>query len=316
MLHGRKEDDIRRRPNPRLRIAVLVSTAVVLASMAYSMSRSLAHSQIQRPAIEVSELPRLAGAQLARSDALYVSLAEQNAALKRLVKRNRPLFCAGKKNYAALTFDDGPSNNTPQLLALLKQAGIPATFFVTGKTASDHPQLMKPLAEQGVVMNHSWSHAAFTTLNSKEIKRELADTQAVITKETGQDYMAMRPTYGARNAFTTKTVDKLGYAEILWSADSEDALAKDWRTIAKNAIAGLGPGSVVLMHDRPDATLTALRKRIIPAIRRSGLTMVTVPELMVLNPPTAKQIDAGPRGCNHAGEVNVSGYFGTPKGER
>ncbi len=313
-MDARKMDK-RRRPNPRLRIAVLVSTAVVLASMAYSMTTSLAHTDVRRPSIEVSELPRLAGAELAASDALYVSKAEQNAALKRLVNRNRPLFCAGKKNYAALTFDDGPSSITPQLLKLLKNAGIPATFFVTGKTASDFPQYMQVLAKQGVIANHSWSHAAFTTLSSKDIKRELATTQAVITRETGQDFMAMRPPYGARNSFTTKTVDKLGYAEILWSADSEDALAKDWRTIAKNTIDGIGPGSVVLMHDRPTETLTALRKRIIPAIRRSGLKMVTVPELLVLNPPSAKQLDDGPRGCTHAGEVNVSGYFGIPKGE-
>ncbi|MGB0872395.1 MAG: polysaccharide deacetylase family protein [Solirubrobacterales bacterium] len=313
-MDARKMDK-RRRPNPRLRIAVLVSTVVVLASMAYSMSTSLAHTDVRRPSIEVSELPRIAGAELANSNALYVSPAEQTAALKRLVNRNRPLFCAGKKDYAALTFDDGPSSNTPELLKLLKSAGIPATFFVTGKTATDFPQYMSALAEHGAIANHSWSHSAFTTLNGKEIKRELATTQAVITRETDQDYMAMRPPYGARNSVTTKTVDKLGYAEILWSADSEDGLAKDWRTIAKNTIDGLGPGSVVLMHDRPDETLTALRKRVIPAIRRSGLRMVTVPELLVLNPPSAKQLDEGPRGCTHAGEVNVSGYFGIPKGE-
>lgn len=307
--------DKRRRPNPRLRIAVLVSTLVVLASMLYSMSTSLAHSDIERPSVEVSPLPRAVGEALAASTALYVSEAEQKTALQRLVNRNRPLFCAGTKDYAALTFDDGPSTNTPELLKLLKKAGIPATFFVTGKTASDYPQYMKSLTEQGVIGNHSWSHSAFTTLSVKEIKKELGDTQAVITKESGQDLMMMRPPYGARNDFTTKTVDKLGYAEILWSADSEDALAQDWKAIAKKSIDGLGPGAVILMHDRPDATLTALRKKIIPAIRRSGLTMVTIPDLLVLNKPSNKQLDDGPRGCSHAGKVNVSGFFGKPKGE-
>lgn len=307
--------DKRRSPNPRLRIAVLVSTLVVLASMVYSMSTSLAHSDIERPSVEVSPLPRAVGAAVAASNALYVSEAEQKSALKRLVNRNRPLFCAGTKDYAALTFDDGPSTNTPELLKLLKKAGIPATFFVNGKTAGEYPQYMQSLAEQGTIGNHTVSHTALTTLSAPEIKRELAGTQALITKETDQDFMMMRPPYGARNDFSTKTVDKLGYAEILWSADSEDALAQDWKAIAKKAIDGLGPGAVILMHDRPDATLTALRKKVIPAIRRSGLTMVTIPDLLVLNEPSNNQLDLGPRGCTHAGKVNVSGFFGKPKGE-
>lgn len=308
--------DERRSPNHRLRIAVLVSTLVVLASMLYSMSTSLAYSDIERPVVEVSPLPRTLGAALARSNTIFVSESERKAALQRLVDRKRPLFCAGKKDYAALTFDDGPGAKTPELLALLKRAGIPGTFFVTGATAYDYPQHTKPLAEQGMIANHSWSHAPFTTLNAKEIKRELDDTQAVIKKESGQDYMAMRPPYGDRNERTTKIIEQLGYAEILWSADTEDAIKGDWKTTAKRAVEGLGPGAVILMHDRSDATLKALKKRIIPAIRRSGMTMLTIPDLLVINEPSNKQLAKGPRGCTHAGRVNVSGFFRKPKGER
>lgn len=283
--------------------------------MTYSMSTSLIHTDVDRPAVEVSPVARTVGLQLAASDALYVSEAEQTAALKRLATRNRPLFCAGTKKYAALTFDDGPSTNTPELLKLLKKHGIPATFFVLGKNANEYPEYMKQLGEYGPIMNHTWGHPALPTLSAPEIKREMDDTQAVIKRLTGQDNMAMRPTYGARNDFSTKTVDKLGYAEILWSADSQDALNKGWREVADTSIEGLGPGAVLLMHDRPDATITALRKKIIPWIKKNDLTMVTIPDLLVLNRPSNTQLDEGPEGCRHAGEVNVSGYFGTPKGE-
>jgi peptidoglycan/xylan/chitin deacetylase (PgdA/CDA1 family) len=120
----------------------------------------------------------------------------------------------------------------------------------------------------------------------------------------------MRPPYGARDAQSQKQIYKMGYAEMLWSADSQDGLSKSWRTIAQNAIAGLGPGANILFHDGPTATLTALRRKIIPAIRKSGLTMVTLPELLVLNPPSDAQLKAGPSGCSHAGKKNVSGVPG------
>jgi peptidoglycan/xylan/chitin deacetylase (PgdA/CDA1 family) len=122
--------------------------------------------------------------------------------------------------------------------------------------------------------------------------------------------MMMRPPYGARNPQTERLTRKLGYAEILWSADSQDGLAKPAETIAQNAIDGLGPGSVILFHDGTNpATLTALKKKIFPAIRKSNLTMVSIPELLVLNPPSDAQLAAGPMGCSHAGRVNVSGTF-------
>lgn len=259
--------------------------------------------------IEVSTVPTAVGLDIANSEAIYISPKEQSAALKRLVKLKIPLFCAGTKKYAALTFDDGPSATTPELVKLLKEEGIPATWFDLGNnSASDLPGL-KLHANYGPVANHSWSHTDLTTLSKSDIKTELNDTQDVFKQNTAQDWKMMRPPYGARDPQSQKTTLKLGYAEMLWSADSQDGLAKPWQTIAKNAVDGLGPGANILFHDGPKATLTALRRKIIPAIRKSGLTMVTLPELLVLNPPSDAQLKMGGRGCSHAGRKNVSGVF-------
>lgn len=259
--------------------------------------------------IEVSTVPAAIGLDIASSGAIYISPKEQAAALKRLVKLKEPLFCAGTKNYAAISFDDGPSATTPELLKLLKEEGIPATWFDVGKnSASDIPGL-KLHAGYGPIGNHTWDHTDLTTLSRADIKTELDDTQDVIKQNTGQINMFMRPPYGVRDLQTQKLTYKLGYAEMLWSADSQDGLAKPWQTIARNAINGLGPGANILFHDGPAATLTALRRKIIPAIRKSRLTMVTLPELLVLNPPSDAQLKAGASGCTHAGKKNVSGVF-------
>ncbi|MGK2877402.1 MAG: polysaccharide deacetylase family protein [Solirubrobacterales bacterium] len=273
------------------------------------MATSLAHTDVVRPTIEVSTLPSAMGLDIAASEAIYISPAEQKAAMRRLVRLKEPLYCAGTKKYAALTFDDGPSATTPELVKLLKDEGIPATWFDLGNNANADVAGLKLHASYGPLANHSWSHTALTTLAPRDIKKELDDTQEVFKQQTGQNNLMMRPPYGARNAESQRVTRKLKYAEMLWSADSQDGLAKPWRLIAKNSIDGLGPGAVILFHDGPKATVEALRRTIIPAIRKSGLTMVTLPELLVLNPPSDAQLKAGPKGCSHAGRVNVSGVF-------
>jgi peptidoglycan/xylan/chitin deacetylase (PgdA/CDA1 family) len=288
---------------------MLVCAALVVLSMVFAAATSLGSSDIVRPAIEVSALPRTMALDVAGSDAVYISPAEQTAALRRLRKSKQPIFCGGTKNYAALTFDDGPSATSPQLLKLLRDEGIPATWFDLGRNAESFQKDLLAQAAHGPLANHTWDHKALTTLSPQDIEAELTNTQQLMKSQTGQNNMMMRPPYGARDDATQRFVRKLGYAEILWSADSQDALAKPWQTVAKNAVDGLGPGSILLFHDGPAATLTALKKKIIPAIHRSGLTMVTIPELLVLNPPTDQQLAAGPMGCTHAGRVNVSGTF-------
>lgn len=219
--------DIRRTSNRRLRLAVLVCVVSVLFSMLFSMSRSPENNDVVRPVIEVSTFPAEIGLDIASSGAIYISPKQQAAALKHLAKLREPLFCAGTKNYAAISFDDGPSATTPELLKLLKEEGIPATWFDVGKnSASDIPGL-KLHARYGPIGNHTWDHSDLTTLSRADIKTELDQ----------------------------RLTDKLGYAEMLWSADSQDGLAKPWRTIAKNAINGLGPGANILFRDGPAARL-------------------------------------------------------------
>lgn len=305
--------DKRRRPNPPLRIAALATVGVLFVSMLVTMARSSAHTEIVRPAVEVSSIASTAALDVAASNALYVSQKEQEDAIKRIVKSKQPLFCAGTKKYATLTFDDGPSAVTEKLIALLKKEGLPATWFDLGSNANEFPEKLKAQGDYGPIGNHTWDHPDLRNLSNDEIEQQLDSTQETIKAATGQNWKMMRPPYGARNEQTQRKIYKMGYAEMLWSADSQDALGKDWKTVATNAINGMGPGAVLLFHDRPEATLEAFKKKIIPAIRKSDLTWVTLPQLLVLNPPSLEQLSRGASGCSHAGRVNVSGYFTNPE---
>jgi peptidoglycan/xylan/chitin deacetylase (PgdA/CDA1 family) len=301
------------------RTAAIVAL-VLLAALASAVHAELTNNHGDRigGVIAVSPLPWRIGRELASSNEFYVTRAEEDRALAQLVHYSTPLFCGGLGRYAALTFDDGPSPTSPELLSLLRRAGVPATFFVVGRNAQQRPAELGSLQRAGAIGNHTWSHPQLTLLKPPAIANELRLTNTLLAAHVpprSAPYRMSRPPYGARNTMVTTTFDHLHYAEILWSADSADALGRPWQVIAQNVKNGLGPGAVILMHDGPAATLEALRRKILPAIRRSGLTMVTVPELLVLDPPGKQRLESGPHGCAHAGKVNVSGNFASRRGE-
>lgn len=307
--------DKRLRPNPRLRIAALISALLVLVAMVQTASSSLTHTEVVRPQISASAVPGTIGLSVAASDAAYISAEEQRAAVRRIARSGRPLFCGGTKNYAAITIDDGPSATTPELIAALSEASVPVTWFSLGENAEERPEGLKAQAEYGPVGNHGWDHTSLAHLSQKDFKKQVGDTQKVITELTGQDHKILRPPYGARSPASEKLTKKLGFADILWSADSQDGLSKPADVIAKNSLDGLGPGAILLLHDGTNpATLEALKTKVLPELKRRNITLVSIPDLLVLNPPSSEQLRAGPWGCSHTSRSNVSGsYLPTPE---
>jgi peptidoglycan/xylan/chitin deacetylase (PgdA/CDA1 family) len=94
-----------------------------------------------------------------------------------------------------------------------------------------------------------------------------------------------RPPYGARNARVDRISRRLGMIEVLWSIDSGDSMGNNWRQIGREVLRNIRPGSVVLLHDNRGQTIRALRRLILPGIKKRGLIPVTVPELLMLDPP-------------------------------
>lgn len=260
-------------------------------------------------ATEDAKLYARAAKVLTRSPATTVTLAQQRIAVGRLARSGKPLFCGGTKPYVALTFDDGPTQGTPQLVRLLKRAGVSATFFVLGQRLDARPKLAEDMQSVGYIANHSWSHPPFTTLTPAQMRSEIHTAQGAIKATDAESWKLFRPPYGDRNAKVAAVVKGERFVEVLWSADTEDALGDPWRRVASYATQGIGPGAIILMHDGRESTLLALRRKILPAIKKRKLQFVTLPELLALNPPSAKQLAAGPRGCARAGKRNVSGLF-------
>ena len=180
----------------------------------------------------------------------------------------------------ALTFDDGPGDQTDRLLAALREKGVRATFFTIGKNVKANPGIVKKEAAEGhSVGNHSWDHPQLTKLTPEELRKELKNTSDSIVEAGAPAPVLMRPPYGSSNAAVLKAIGENGMAETRWDVDTEDWKNKNAAVTTQRALAGARPGSVILMHDIHASSVDAV-PGLIDQLRAKGYTLVTVPQLM------------------------------------
>jgi len=165
-----------------------------------------------------------------------------------------PLPPPGSKVF--LTFDDGPSVYTPQILSELQAEGVPATFFVIGQNAQKAPTFVQQEHADGeVIGDHTWDHQDLTTLSSDQVKSELQSTADEITSLTGTPPTLWRPPFGAFNDTVTQIASSLGLSMRLWDIDTQDWTMPGTATIVNNVVNNVRPGVIILMHDgSPDLT--------------------------------------------------------------
>jgi peptidoglycan/xylan/chitin deacetylase (PgdA/CDA1 family) len=228
-------------------------------------------------------------------------------ALRMLHAGSAPIYCGGGRPYAALTFDDGPGTYTALALRILRAAHLRATFFLVGRNLATFSKLARADAQMGALGNHTWSHPFLPALSSAAIDQQIESTSVGIRRYTGVSVQLFRPPYEARNANVDAAAHRRGLLEILWNVDSRDSLGANYAAIARNVLAGLSPGAIVLLHENRGQTIRALKFSIIPALRRFHLHMVTVPQLLALDPPTRAQLRAGRLGCHYQGAVTAGG---------
>ncbi|TFY63249.1 hypothetical protein EVJ58_g3356 [Rhodofomes roseus] len=174
--------------------------------------------------------------------------------------------CPTKNNWG-LTYDDGPSQYTTDLLAYLDQQDIRGTFYVVGSRAISRPALLQAEYIQGhQIAVHTWSHPYMTTKSNEEIIAELGWTKKIIKDALGVTPLYWRPPYGdiddrvraigmAMNLYpvmwtrisSTQTFDTLDYDLAGGQATPVEVL-DSWDAIMNNA-SQIDTGFIVLEHD-------------------------------------------------------------------
>ncbi len=192
---------------------------------------------------------------------------------------------AVENKWIALTFDDGPDGKyTPQVLDILKENQIKATFFVVGIQAKKYPEVLKRIAEEGhAIGNHSWDHKDLAKLSAKQVRDEIAKNDNLIREITGRPADLFRPPYGSENETVRREISAAGHRHVLWSVDPRDwDKHRSAEQIANAVKNNTKPGSIVLMHSfggNLGSSVKAL-PLIIASLKEKGYTFVTVPELI------------------------------------
>jgi peptidoglycan-N-acetylglucosamine deacetylase len=189
--------------------------------------------------------------------------------------------------YIAMTFDDGPSPaTTPQLLDILKQRNIKATFFMIGQNAQANPNIVKRiLAEGHEIGNHSWTHPQLSKLSDERVTEEITKTQDAIKNACGYTPVLLRPPYGAITARQKEWIEKhFGLSVIIWSVDPFDWKRPGSSVIEQRILAGARPGAIVLSHDIHKQTVEAMPATL-DALAAKGFKFVTVSQLIAMNKP-------------------------------
>jgi peptidoglycan/xylan/chitin deacetylase (PgdA/CDA1 family) len=179
----------------------------------------------------------------------------------------------------ALTFDDGPDDYTERYLDVLDDLDVPATFFLCGKNADAHPELVREYVRRGhQVSNHGYDHKRFTKLSGTELADQLTRTERAIGRQvTGKPWV--RPPHGELDATSFVRLLSSGYTIALWSFDAKDYEDHDPASLAERcAPSNVGPGDVLLFHEGQQWTLDAL-PRIVTALHASGYELVTMHDL-------------------------------------
>ena len=188
-----------------------------------------------------------------------------------------------KEKKIALTFDDGPTEITPQILALLKKHNIKATFFCIGKNIEQHPEILKQTFGDGhVIGNHSFSHSHFFDFYWKErVIQELNDTNAIIEKTIGKKVSLFRPPYGVTNPSIGRALKITQHKVIGWNIRSMDGVIKNEKIIYNRISKRIAPGSIVLLHDTSETTVRVLEQLLI-FLRANEYKIVGIEELLNL----------------------------------
>ena len=177
----------------------------------------------------------------------------------------------------AITFDDGPSQYTEELLNGLKQRKAKATFFMVGTNVGRYPELITRMKAEGhQLATHTMSHANLPTLSADGIRAEVEGVDAKLEKIVGEGKFYLRPPYGAFN----KTVKATVKAPLIhWSLDTEDWRYRNSTGVYHAIMNNVSDGDIILLHDLYKTSVEGAL-RAIDTLQSQGYVFVTVEQLL------------------------------------
>lgn len=197
-------------------------------------------------------------------------------------------------NLVALTFDDGPwPESTSAILDLLADAAARATFFVIGRYAREHPELLRRIVNEGhLIGNHTFDHHRSGLFGGKRYwLAQIEQADDAIAQIIGQRPALFRPPMGFRCPPMASVIRSRGHRVVTWSVRTRDGVLRDPLEVARRAAAA-SAGDIILMHDgrdpssRRDVSVSVSALPLVLAmLRERGLRSVRIDELLTPDSP-------------------------------
>lgn len=250
----------------------IVAVLVLAGGMAYGAWHAFIHRSSVPPAL------------VTPSTNVHLELSSDVPARLYRVSQETPFEDrSDRPKLIALTFDDGPYPVfTPMLLDVLRQAHVPATFFLIGRDAEEWPELAHRIESDGnEVGDHTYSHPDLDLESDDAVRSEILRGRDTLWKLTHDPAVRtlFRPPHGRYTERTLQIAQSLGYSTVLWTDDGGD-----WRTltaaeIERHVLAHATAPEIVLLHSGKLATIEAM-PTVIEHFERAGYRFVTVEDLL------------------------------------
>lgn len=186
---------------------------------------------------------------------------------------------------AALTFDDGPGVNTDEILTILREEDVKATFYLTGKEIEHLMEDAKKIVrEEHEIGNHSYSHSRMVLKSPTFIKEEIEKTDDLIRQTGYEGEIHFRPPYGKKLFLLPYYLSKQERKTVLWNIEPESFpdIEGDADKITEYVAENIEPGSIILLHVMYESREESLKsvKKIIASLKEQGYQMTTVSDLL------------------------------------
>ena len=185
------------------------------------------------------------------------------------------------KPMIALTFDDGPSEQTEKILNTLQKYGGKATFCVQGINVGKYPDLIKRMVAEGhEIASHTWNHKKLTEISDSSVRSQLQRTSDAVREVTGgYEIKVLRPPYGSTNKRVRNICAEMDLVIAHWKVDTLDWSTRSTSKTYRAIIRGAENGAIVLCHDLYSSTAAAIEQAV-PELIEKGYQLVTVSELL------------------------------------
>jgi peptidoglycan-N-acetylglucosamine deacetylase len=294
----RHRRELRRRQIRRRRLTLIgVLGGLVLLVVLIVVVASSGGSDTSSPSPSSSAGKRTQGkATKARSGSGPITTADYRRESRAITKvlSYTPFIARGspRKKEVALTIDDGPGPLTPEFVRTLRRLNAPATFFIVGQQLNTFDRGLRDEVRNGFAIgDHTEQHQNLPTLSPAGQNKAIQDA-ALRIRSYGVPYPRLfRPPGGLFDASTLATLHGHRMLAVLWTVDTGDFTRPGTQAIVQRAVDGAKNGAIVLMHDGGgdrSQTLAAL-PAIIHRLRARGYKLVTVPQMLLHDPPSRRQ---------------------------